>query len=96
MARSQGVVGREGFRSHTLRRRLSFLILFLCVILGPATLKICLEYIFVLVVLGLIEHRPFKSLGEEFLVHEVAWEVMGVFVTIRISKLFHKLGWSIP
>ena len=79
-----------------LRSGLSFLIFFLGIILRPAALQVRLERVFVLVVLGLVKDGSLETLGQEFLVHEVPRIIVGVLVTIRITKLFHQLGWSIP
>ena len=45
-----------------------------------------------LVGLRLVENFSFKAFGHEFLVREMAGEIVGILVTVGIAQILHQLG----
>ena len=60
------------------------------VFIFPFLAEVFAQLTFAGVVLGFIQNRARNFGGHEFLLHEIAFVGVGVFVTISVAKVFHQ------
>lgn len=48
-----------------------------------------------LIISRFVENFPFQSLRHELQVSEMSGIVVGIFVAVRITQVFHEFGWSV-
>lgn len=91
------MAGKEQFRI-PLRSGIPILILFFrfsAVIFWPAGLQISPQRILLAVFLRLVELDSLQFIRHEFKIGEMSRIVMGIFVSVAVSELFHELRGSV-